>query len=139
MDGALLAVHAGATLFMTGLIWFVQVVHYPLLARVGRAGFPEYERAHTRRTTRVVGPAMLAEAGSAGGIVLAGAAPVALWAPGLALLVVVWASTAALQVPCHARLEREWEEAAHRRLVRTNWLRTVAWTGRGVLAVAMLA
>lgn len=28
----LLVAHVVATLFMTGLIWFVQVVHYPLLA-----------------------------------------------------------------------------------------------------------
>ncbi|MFY0528690.1 hypothetical protein ACN28I_37835 [Archangium gephyra] len=29
-----LLAHAAATLFMVGLIWFVQVVHYPLFSRV---------------------------------------------------------------------------------------------------------
>jgi hypothetical protein len=44
-------VHAFATLFMCGLAWFVQVVHYPLMARVGEPQWSEYERAHgTRRT-----------------------------------------------------------------------------------------
>ena len=37
-DVLLLLLHAAATLFMTGLIWFVQVVHYPLFARVGEDG-----------------------------------------------------------------------------------------------------
>ena len=31
----LLLLHAGATFFMCGLIWFVQIVHYPLFAQVG--------------------------------------------------------------------------------------------------------
>lgn len=32
----LLLVHAAVTLYMTGVIWFVQVVHYPLFSCVGR-------------------------------------------------------------------------------------------------------
>jgi hypothetical protein len=35
----LLLANAAATLFMVGVIRFVQVVHYPLFARVGRPGF----------------------------------------------------------------------------------------------------
>ena len=50
-----------ATVFMVGLIWFVQIVHYPLYANVGREQFPEYEALHNRLTTWVVGPAMLLE------------------------------------------------------------------------------
>lgn len=47
--------------YMAGLIWFVGVVHYPLLARVGRAQWAVYERGHRVRTTFVVAPAMLAQ------------------------------------------------------------------------------
>ncbi len=60
-----LLVHIAATLFMTGLIWFVQIVHYPLFSSVGADGFVAYEAAHTARTTWVVGPPMLLEAGTA--------------------------------------------------------------------------
>lgn len=35
LPGALLLVHAAATWAMVGLVWFVQVVHYPLFAQVG--------------------------------------------------------------------------------------------------------
>ena len=53
--------HITATLYMTGLIWFVQIVHYPLFSRVGNAEFPAYEQRHTVLTTWVVGPPMLVE------------------------------------------------------------------------------
>jgi hypothetical protein len=132
--------HAAATLWMVGLIWFVQVVHYPLFARVGRQRFAAYEAAHTRRTGWVVGPPMLVEAATA--VLLAGAPPegvtrTAAWA-GLGLLGTIWLSTALLQVPAHRRLERGFDAAAHRRLVATNWIRTVAWSLRGALALSWL-
>jgi hypothetical protein len=50
---------------MNGLIWFVQIVHYPLMTRAGREGFARYEAGHTARTTTVVAPLMLAEATTA--------------------------------------------------------------------------
>jgi hypothetical protein len=60
------------------------------------------------------------------------------WA-GLALLGVIWSSTAFVQVPLHRRLEAGPDARAQHRLTLTNWVRTVAWSGRAVLAVVMLA
>jgi hypothetical protein len=59
---------------------------------------------------------------------------------GLALLGVAWASTAWIQVPLHRLLGSGFDERVHRQLVRSNWLRTVAWSVRGglVLAAAMM-
>ena len=57
----------------------------------------------------------------------------------LGLLAVIWISTAAVQVPLHGRLEREFTPEAHRMLVRTNWVRTAAWTARGAMVVFGLA
>jgi len=38
----------------------------------------------------------------------------------------------------HGRLEKGYDAALLSRLIRTNWFRTVAWTTRGFIAVAML-
>jgi hypothetical protein len=130
----LLLVHAAATLVMTGVIWIVQVVLYPLFALVGRPGFPAYEAAHSRRITWVVAPAMITEAGCAALIVLAPPAGIPAWAAwaGFAGVVALWLSTALLQVPQHRRLEPGFDDDAHRRLV-------AIWSGRGVLALWMVA
>lgn len=134
---ALLLVHAAATVAMAGLVWFVQLVHYPLFARVGPDGFARYEAEHTRRTTWLVAPLMLAEAATA--LVLLVADPSPLTVAGALLLGVVWLSTALVQVPLHRRLERGFDVEAHRRLVRSNAVRTAAWTGRAAIALALLA
>lgn len=137
----LLVVHAGATLAMTGVIWFVQVVQYPLLARVGPDEFAGFHAMHMRRTGRVVGPLMLLEVASALGIALhppAGVPPAAAWT-GVGLLAVIWLATALVQVPQHRRLSADFDPSLVAGLVRGNWLRTVAWSLRAALALWWLA
>lgn len=136
---AILIAHAAATAAMAGLIWFVQVVHYPLFLRIGSAEFPAWEREHVARTGRLVAPLMILEAASALALLVhpppgAGAVP----AIGLALLAALWLTTFLVQVPLHRRLERGRDDAAIRRLVRTNWPRTLLWTLRAVLALWLL-
>lgn len=137
---ALLAVHAGATLTMVGVIWTCQLVHYPLLARVPAGSFEDYEREHMRRITPIVGPLMLVELATATAIVAGRPERVPAWlaALGLGLVVVNSLSTATLQGPAHQRLARGFDAARIRFLVTTNWIRTVAWSARGVIALVML-
>lgn len=137
----LLLLHAGATLYMTGLIWFVQVVHYPLMAGVGPDRFAAYEAAHTRRTTWVVAPVMLLEAVTAGLVVIAAppSVPAAQAWLGVVLLVGIWSSTAFLQVPQHRRLAVGFDHAAHARLVSGNRIRVGLWSARSLLVLTWLA
>jgi hypothetical protein len=132
--------HLAATLFMTGVIVFVQVVHYPLMAAVGRPTYRAYQAGHMRRTTWVVLPAMGVELASAMALTVlrwgSPDAPVAL--AGLGLLGVIWASTALVQAPLHGRLSPGFDAKLHRRLVRSNGVRTVAWALRVPVAVWLL-
>lgn len=132
----LLLAHLAATLFMTGVIWFVQVVHYPLMARVGTAGFAAYEMEHQRRATWVVLPAMILELTAAIGIAVV--VPGELPTIGLGLLAVIWSSTFLIQVPCHERLRQGFDPVVHRRLVISNWLRTAAWSVRTGVAYILV-
>ena len=137
----LLLANVAATWFMVGLIWFVQLVHYPQFAGVGSEGFIAYHRRHQRFTTYVVAPPMLVEALTSVALVFRPGvvSPLAAWA-GLALVAVIWASTATLQVPRHNDLAHGgFDGAICARLCRTNWIRTIAWTARGVLMLAATA
>jgi hypothetical protein len=124
---------------MVGLIWFVQIVHYPLMNRVGSGIFKDYEALHLSRTTWVVVPLMLTELGT--NLLLfwfpAGLSR-ALLGFGLVLLSLIWLSTFFLQVPQHRRLSRGFDASTHRRLVRSNWFRTWLWTARGFWTLWLL-
>ncbi|GAB5440413.1 MAG: hypothetical protein Fues2KO_07620 [Fuerstiella sp.] len=134
-----LLIHAAATWFMVGLIWFVQIVHYPLFSSVGSDGFSAYEELHQRLTTWVVGPAMLIE--------LATGLWLLRWSEsldsrivwlGLMLIAVIWLCTAIASVPAHNALQQKFSQDAHRSLVSTNWIRTAAWSVRGILVLLMI-
>lgn len=129
-----------STLFMAGVIWFVQLVHYPLFASVGQSQFARYETEQAGRTTWIAAPAMLIEAATS--ILLLWVRPDAIGIEvamaGLLLTGLIWGSTLAMQVPLHARLSIGFEPVLHRSLVATNWIRTLAWTGRAWLALLMI-
>ena len=136
----LLLVHAAATCYMCGVIWFVQLVHYPLFSAVGSGGFVNYQQQHVRRTGWVVGPAMLLEGSTALALCLFSPpelSPMFVWT-GLGLLALVWLATFAWQGPCHDALLKGFDVGRHAWLVRSNWLRTVIWTVRAGLALYVL-
>jgi hypothetical protein len=133
----LILLHAVATLFMCGVIAMVQIVHYPLFNMVGREQFAAYENAHTNLITLVVGPAMLLEAACVLGLLLERPGNWLVWL-GAVLLGVVWFSTAFLQIPQHGILSSGFNQRAHEILVQSNWLRTLAWWARGVIAGVLL-
>jgi hypothetical protein len=58
---------------------------------------------------------------------------------GLALVVLIWLSTALLQAPRHSALAHGFDDRTVTGLVLYNWIRTIAWTARGLLALWMTA
>ena len=139
MAEPILLVQLVSTLAMVGIIWFVQVVHYPLFELVGNRGFANYEQAHQFRTTLVVAPLMLTEAATAVASLWLrpeGVSP-ALAVGGVLLLAIIWFTTYACQVPAHTQLAKTFDTATHRWLVASNWIRTAAWTARGVVVGTM--
>ncbi len=132
--------NVASTLFMVGVIWFVQIVHYPLYANVGDQSFSNYEQLHSNATSLIVGPPMLVEAVTAALLLCYWPAGVMRWVVvvGFVLVIVIWVSTAFLQVPCHDVLLRGFQSDVHQRLVVTNWIRTIAWSLRGCLTLSMI-
>ncbi len=141
MGTAALLVYIAATLYMAGVNWFLQVVHHPLYARIGREGFAAYETAYNRRIGPVIILPSLVAVLAALTLLARRPGGVPLWPVlvALALLVVAVVSTVVLQAPQHAILSRGFDERAYRTLLGTQWIRTAAWTAGGVVALAMVA
>jgi hypothetical protein len=133
----LLLLHAITTWVLCGLIWTIQVVHYPLFGDVGPENFHSFHGRHMRLITWIVAPLMFLEMGSAG-LLLFGGEHSWLFLLSLMALAVVWLSTVVSQVPMHDQLVRGYNAEVIRRLVLTNWWRTLAWTLRGLCLAAML-
>jgi hypothetical protein len=136
----LLLAHAVITAMLTGIIWFVQMVHYPLFPLAGSQNYPIYQRRHEQGISRVVAPLMVVETATA--IVLLFLFPIgvsrSLFYLTLVLLLINWLSTFLLQVPQHRILEHGFHIEAWQTLCRTNWVRTLSWTLRIIILLLIL-
>ncbi len=129
-----LMIHTGLCIFMTGLTWTMQIVHYPAFRYIDETRFCNFTRFHTRHISFIVAPMMLAELISGLYLAIISEATILYFAYiNLGLLVTIWASTFILSVPCHKRLSVECDVSAISKLVSTNWIRTFLWTARSCL------
>ena len=137
---ALLA-NTAATLIMVGLIWFVQRVHYPLLAKFDVGQQREVGNEHQRRTSQVVALPMLIEGVSTLVLLVDRPEQVTLVLPwlGAFLLAISLGSTIFLSVPLHQKMVDQPSADIGVKLVATNWPRTMSWTLRGVVCLVMCA
>jgi len=139
MEKTLLILQIVSTLFLTGVIWVIQIVQYPFFAHVSAENFTKYHDDYRFWITPVVAPPMIIELLSA--ILLlfyppAGIDSKLIWL-GLFLTLIIWASTFFLQVPLHEKLAHGLNSQTISALVRTNWIRTVCWSLRGGLVLCL--
>ena len=124
-----------STFFMTGIAWFVQIVHYPLFKLCANENFPYYSQLHSKYSGYVVTVPMLIE--------FVTSAMLLVWYPsnisfyyfvaGYILVLIIWLSTFLLQVPAHGLLSKGYSPEIIDYLVKTNWIRTIAWSLRTFL------
>lgn len=125
------------TWVVVGIMWFLQVVHYPLYRKI-KEGFVEYERAHIRRAALLIGPIMLIEVITA--ILLIGASTegtlTKLAGANLIILILIWLSTFLFQLNQHQKLSVRFSLKIVQRLIHCNWIRTLLWTLKGLVMVS---
>ena len=131
--------HLVSTIFMAGLIWFVQIVHYPLFHKVSADTSVDYADEHQTRTAWVVGLPMLIEGITTVWLFFDPVGSRVLPLIGGLVLVKVHLSTIFLQVPRHGELTRGYNRETVTKLVTSNWVRTIGWSVRAGIAVAIVA
>jgi hypothetical protein len=132
---ALLIALMAASWWMAAVTWMVQLLVYPTFAAIDAERWIAHHERHGALMTPLVFPPMLVQllvpvALLAGGPDTGVGRPLALLL--LALAGACWVITITVSVPCHRRLGKAFSDATLRRLVRTHWLRTIAWTALAV-------
>lgn len=136
---AVLVAQVVVTLWLAGMIWTIQVVHYPLFSLVG-GEFVAFEAAHSTRISLLLLGPWAVQGVTTAWVLLSRPAGVPSW---MVWTAAVFAAatvlvTVLVSVPQHDVLGDGFEPTAHATLVRTNWWRVVAWSGHAALALWML-
>lgn len=131
-------VQVACCLLMTGLIWLVQLVHYPSFHYVHPQRFQEFHLHHSSRITFIVAPLMGLELVTAVILVFERGGSYGWWL-NLVGVLLIWASTAFLSVPLHNQLANGYDFDKVTSLVVTNLPRTLIWTTRSIWLLVFAA
>lgn len=138
--------HIASTWMMIGIIWFVQLVQYPILSIVERESFITYEKSYCRKITPLVLTIMSIELITGGALCFFAGGFTLFLKPqsittthiGFLLLLLIWVSTLLIQSRLHGKLLKGFDVDIHRKLVSSNWIRTTLWSVRGYLVFTLL-
>lgn len=113
--------HIASVFLMTGIIWLIQLVHYPSFKFVDLSRWKDFHRFHSFWITPLVAPLMLIQLGSSfflsHGVFLAAG-----------LSISVFAVTFLISVPLHNKLAESYNFQTINLLIKTNWIRTALWS-----------
>ena len=121
MKEALLLINA----ILIGVILVTQIVSYPLLLSVRSSEFSSYHKTYTKKISIVVLPLMLAELFITVYILFSNPSTAHIFAA--LILLFIWLSTFFIQVPIHNIISKSKDNRILRKLIASNWLRTLLW------------
>ena len=131
----LLLVAIAASWFNTGFIWMVQLVHYPGFRLIDSQSSHGYHTFHMQAITPLVWILIVVEMISNLGIVFELGTDLKNLLPLIAflILILIWTHTVVIAIPLHKKLTEEFDNQTIKRLIQTNWWRTIGWTIKSVL------
>jgi hypothetical protein len=135
----LLLAWAALSFWELGQIWLVQIVTYPLFAKVGVADYAAYHQYYAERI-----PLVVIIPGFAGFLLpvplafFGPAVPVWMTAANIITGLIGLLVTVGLEIPRHNKLETGKNDGMIAELIRYNWLRTLSITAQSVVTMFML-
>lgn len=127
----LLLIHFSLCLLMSGVIWMVQIVHYPSFKFIDEKRFNSFSAFHVKAISYIVLPLMFCELATA--TLLAIKRPDLVFISNLFLLICIWLVTFFISMPLHKKLGSKRDTQDIDKLILSNWPRTALWTARSLL------
>ena len=131
----LLKVNFISTSVMVGVIWVIQLLHYPSFHFINEKNYIEFQHFHMQRISFIVVPVMLIELASA--LLIAYFFESSLTIILLAFVLGIWAITFIFFTNMHQKLTNGYDHSIVDRLVQINWSRTALWSLRLIILLSI--
>ena len=124
-----------STSVMVGIIWVIQLLHYPSFHFINEKKYVDFQHFHMERISFIVIPVMIIEFASA--LLLAYFFRSSLTIILLALVLGVWLITFIFFTNMHQKLTNGYDPTIVQRLVQINWSRTTLWSFRLIILLSI--
>ena len=125
--------HLIFTSIMTGVIWVIQIVHYPSFHFIEKELYTAFQKFHMNKISIIVMPIMLAELITGIMLFLDKTSKSPFLTISIIILVLIWLITGVFFTKAHNELIAGYQELVVNQLVAMNWIRTLLWTLRLLL------
>ena len=125
--------HLIFTSIMTGVIWVIQIVHYPSFHFIEKELYTAFQKFHMNKISIIVMPIMLAELITGIMLFLDKSSKSPFLTISIIILVLIWLITGVFFSKAHNELMTGYQELVVNQLVVMNWIRTLLWTLRLLL------
>ena len=125
------------SLIAVGLIWTIQLVHYPSMQFISKDKFIDFHNFHSLRISLIAMPLMGLELITSFLLLynnLENSIQI-LFLVNFIIVLLIWLSTFMIQVPFHKILSKGKDSNIISKLTLSNWLRTFLWTIKSILMV----
>ena len=126
-------VHFLSTSLMVGIIWVIQLLHYPAFHFIKESDYVEFQHFHMQRISFIVVPVMILELFSAFMLVYYVRSNLLILC--LIILLFIWLITFVFFTKLHQSLLSGYDKIIVDKLVQINWSRTVLWSLRLIILI----
>ena len=130
--------HLIFTSIMTGVIWVIQIVHYPSFHFIEKELYTAFQKFHMNKISIIVIPIMLAELITGMILFLDKNSKSPFLIISFVILVLIWLITGVFFSKAHNELMTGYQELVVNQLVVMNWIRTLLWTLRLLLLTSFV-
>ena len=124
-----------STSVMSGVIWVIQLLHYPSFHFINEKKYVDFQHFHMERISFIVIPVMIIELASA--LLLAYFFQSSLTIILLAIVLGVWLITFIFFTNMHQKLTNGYDPSIVDRLIQINWSRTILWSFRLIILLSI--
>ena len=117
---------------MVGVIWVIQLVHYPSFHFIDKDIYDSFQKFHMNKISIIVIPVMILELAT-GFLLLIGNSKNILIIISFGILILIWVITGLFFSDAHGKLISGYNELIVNKLVSMNWIRTALWTFKMIL------
>ena len=128
----LLTTHLTSTSIMVGVIWVIQLVHYPSFKYVNESDYIIFQKYHMSNISYIVFHIMFTELTTAILIFFSGEKSF-FFMLSLICLFLIWVITGVLFTKFHNILQKGKDLKMIEKMIKANWMRTLLWTLRLIM------
>ena len=130
-------IHIISTSIMVGVIWVIQLVHYPSFKYVNESDYIIFQKYHMSNISYIVFPVMFTELITALIILFFGEKSL-FFVLSLIYLFLIWIITGVLFTKYHSILKEGKDLMIIEKMIKANWIRALLWTMRLIMILFVI-